>query len=138
MAGTLRAVVAALARVVDRVVDPLRVGDGPNVFRLSPPDTHTTTLEGDTGWARRPPASLCCPRCGSEIRQSNPRDPIDCPRCVAEFESGEFPRLDLLYMECPVCRNRLRHGRRHPNAIRVPEWATCDRCRYHWEYRHTY
>jgi len=127
-----------LRGLAERIVAPLRLDDGPNKFRLSAPDTHTTTIDGDTGWTNRPPASLECPKCTAEIRQRDPRASIDCPSCVAEFDYDDFAELEVLFFECPVCRNRMRHGRRHPGAIEIPEWATCDRCRYHWEFKHTY
>lgn len=138
MPGVLRAVFAGLRRVGERVVAPLREGDGPNKFRLSSPDTATTTIDGSVGWHNRPPAALECPRCAAEIYQHNARDGIDCPRCVAEFGHDEFTDLKLLYMRCPVCRSEMQHGQRHPERFDFPEWATCDGCRYHWEFRHSY
>jgi Zn finger protein HypA/HybF involved in hydrogenase expression len=134
----LRAAGRSLRRIVDRIVDPLRADDDLENFRLSIPETHTTTIDGDTGWATRPPAQLRCRQCDSEIRHSDPRDVIDCPRCVAEFDPDEFPDLELLYLECPVCRNRMEHGQRHPDRLDVPEWATCHDCRYHWEFKHSF
>lgn len=117
---------------------PLKRGDGPNKFRLSSVDTATTTYEGDEGWATRPPATLSCPRCEAEILQHNSRDRIDCPRCVASFSHTEFGDLELLYLTCPVCQTRMQHGQRHPRVFDFPEWATCDACRYHWEFKHFY
>lgn len=134
----LRHLLAKLRWVVDRLVDPLRMGDGPNQFRLSSHDTATTTYHNDTGWSTRPPATLECPRCESEVRQLNARDHIDCPRCVAEFTYEEFTKLDLLYMTCPACQSRMEHGQRHPGVFDIPEWATCHNCRYHWEFKHSY
>ena len=81
---------------------------------------------------------LRCPLCGSDVLQHHARDDIDCPRCVAAFPHEEFAELELRYMVCPVCRSRMQHGQRHPEAFDVPEWATCDECRYHWEFRHSY
>ncbi|MFB6210736.1 MAG: hypothetical protein ABEI76_04285 [Halobacteriales archaeon] len=124
--------------VIDRLIDPLRTNDDLENFRLSVPETHTTTIDGDTGWAKRPPAVVKCSRCESEIAQKYSRDDIDCPRCVAEYDYDEFTDLELVYMECPVCQSRMQHGQRHPDQFDVPEWATCDNCRYHWEFRHSF
>jgi len=121
-----------------RLAAPLRAGDGPNKFRLSSVETHTTTIEGDTGWAYRPPATLRCPSCTSDILQADSRDPIDCPDCRVELPPERFTDLDLLELTCPVCRTRMRHGQRHPKTFDVPEWATCENCQYHWEYKHFY
>lgn len=130
--------VAALRRAVDLIVAPLRTSDGPNKFRLSTAETATTTYDGDVGWAKRPPAMLRCPRCGDDVLQHNARDDIDCPRCVETVDYDRFPEVELQYLVCPVCRNRMNHGRRHPKRFDVPEWATCDACRYHWEFKHSY
>ena len=127
-----------LATVVEHILRPLRTGDGPNKFRLSAMETATTTHDGDVGWAKRPPATVECPRCGSQIFQHNARDSIDCPRCVEIRSYEEFPDLDLLYMTCPVCQSDMRHGQRHPDRFAIPEWATCTACRYHWEFKHSY
>lgn len=124
--------------LADHLVDPLRVEEGSNQFRLSSPETATTTYDGDVGWAKRPPAVLECPRCGEDVLQHTAGDEIDCPRCVAAFTCEAFPDLRLRYMVCPVCRSRMQHGRRHPAVFDVPEWATCDGCRYHWEFEHWY
>lgn len=132
------AVVRAVVWAGEKLVAPLRRGEGPNKFRLSSMDTATTTYDGDTGWASRPPATLECRQCGSEILQHHARDDIDCGRCVAEYGYDEFADLDLLYLSCPVCRNRMEHGKRHPDQFDVPQWATCTECRYHWEFDHTY
>ena len=125
-------------RVVNGVAAPLRRGDGPNKFRLSAMDTATTTYDGDEGWARRPPAVLECPRCGGEIPHRHARDDIDCPRCVASFTYQEFGRLTLKRLTCPVCRSEMIHGQRHPESFDLVEWATCNSCRYHWEFKHSY
>ena len=127
-----------LATGVEHVLRLLRTGDGPNKFRLSAMETATTTHEGDIGWAKRPPATVECPRCGSAIFQHNSRDSIDCPRCVETLSYDEFPDLNLLHMTCPACRSRMRHGQRHPERFSIPEWATCSACRYHWEFKHFY
>ena len=132
----VRIVFEALKRLAHLVVEPLRVDDDLERFTLSIPETQTTTVDGDTGWAKRPPATVRCPNCESEIHQRRPGDAIDCPRCVGEFSPEQFPEFELLSFRCPVCRNRMSHGNRHPNAIDVPEWATCDACRYHWEFEH--
>ncbi|WP_435183647.1 hypothetical protein [Halobellus sp. EA9] len=124
--------------VAERIVSPLRRGDGPNKFRLSAMDTATTTYDGDDGWASRPPAVLECPRCGGDIPQHHARDDIDCPHCVAEFSYREFPELELKHLTCPVCRSEMTHGQRHPESFDIVEWATCNGCRYHWEFKHSY
>jgi len=136
--GRLESLVAVLKQVGETVARPLRRGDGPNKFRLSSMDTATTTYEGDSGWAKRPPATVECGQCGAEIFQHNSRDAIDCPRCVAEYDAESFGDLELLHLTCPACRSRMVHGRRHPEQFDVPQWATCKRCRYHWEFEHTY
>jgi DNA-directed RNA polymerase subunit RPC12/RpoP len=136
--GWLGVVVAKLRWVGERIVSPLRRGEGPNKFRLSSVDTATTTYDGDVGWGKRPPATLECPRCGDEILQHNALDDIDCHHCVAEFDYDDFDELELLYMNCPVCKSRMVHGQRHPERFDIPEWATCNRCRYHWEFKHSY
>ena len=136
--GRLQVLFETIRRVADRLVDPLRADDDLENFRLSIPETHTTTIEGDTGWSARPPAQVRCRQCDSEIRQSDPHDVVDCPRCLAEFPPEEFPTLELLYLECPVCRTRMEHGQRHPDRFDVPEWATCHGCRYHWEFKHSF
>lgn len=125
-------------RIAGAVVDPLRKDPDAERFRLSIPETHTTTIDGDVGWAHRPPARLRCPRCGADIDQRDPRDDIDCIRCIAEFPHESFPELELRYLLCPVCGDRMEHGQRHPETFDIPEWATCHRCRYHWEFRHSY
>jgi DNA-directed RNA polymerase subunit RPC12/RpoP len=128
----------ALRQLGGLLVDPLRVDGEPNKFRLSSAETATTTYDGDVGWSKRPPAMLGCPRCGGDVLQHNALDGIDCPRCVAEFPYEEFAALELRYMICPVCRSRMVHGQRHPERFDIPEWATCDECRYHWEFKHSY
>jgi len=122
----------------EKLLVPLRRGEGPNKFRLSSVDTATTTYEGDSGWAKRPPATVECDRCGGEIFQHNALDDLDCPHCVAEYEPEEFGELELLAMTCPVCKSQMMNGQRHPEQFDIPEWATCEQCRYHWEYRHSY
>ncbi|SEH57197.1 hypothetical protein SAMN05192561_10847 [Halopenitus malekzadehii] len=136
--GALHALLAGLKRVGNRLVAPLRRGEGPNKFRLSSVDTATTTIDGSVGWRNRPPATLACPQCDSEIYQRHAHDTIDCPRCRATFDGNEFDDLELIAFECPVCRTEMRHGTRHPERFGFPEWATCDACRYHWEFRHSY
>lgn len=138
MTNGLQALFHGLKRVGVRLVKPLQRGEGPNKFRLSAMDTATTTHDGDDGWAKRPPATLECGRCGGEIFQHNAHDDIDCPHCVAEYGYEEFGELDLLRMTCPVCRNEMVHGQRHPEKFDIVEWATCNACRYHWEYKHSY
>ncbi|MFC4360564.1 hypothetical protein ACFO0N_21675 [Halobium salinum] len=138
MPGRLKVLFRLLTSVLNAVVDPLRKNPDSDSLRLSSAEIHTTTNDGDVGWGRRPPARLRCPRCGADCEQHHPLDDIDCPRCVAEFSHEEFPELELLFLSCPVCGTRMEHGRRHPEAFDVPEWATCHGCRYHWEFKHSY
>lgn len=133
-----RRAVAALRWAVVRLIAPLRTGDGPNEFRLSSVETHTTTIDGDTGWAYRPPATLRCPDCGADIVQADAREPIDCPDCRVRRPPERFTALELRSLTCPVCRTRMQHGQRHPETFDVPEWATCPNCQYHWEFKHFY
>lgn len=136
--AAVRWLAAAVRWLVGRLIAPLRTGDGPNKFRLSSVETHTTTIDGDTGWAYRPPATLRCPACESKILQADSRDDIDCPSCRVALPPDRFGDLELLALTCPVCRARMQHGQRHPEAFDVPEWATCENCQYHWEYKHFY
>lgn len=121
-----------------RILAPLQKNPENSGFRLSSPETSTTTVDGDVGWASRPPALLRCSRCGSDVMQRHPHDDIDCPRCIEERPYDEFTDLELQHLRCPVCGDEMEHGRRHPNSIDVPEWATCHSCRYHWEFRHDF
>jgi hypothetical protein len=134
----LRWLAAVLRRLAERLIAPLRVDDSPNKFRLSSVETHTTTIEGDTGWAYRPPATLRCPECAEEILQADPRAAIDCPECRVALAPKRFTELELLGLTCPICRTPMQHGQRHPEAFDVPEWATCPNCQYHWEFKHFY
>jgi hypothetical protein len=136
--AALRWLLSASRRLAERVIAPLRAGDGPNKFRLSSVETHTTTIEGDTGWEYRPPATLRCPDCATGILQADPRDAIDCPACRIDLPAERFTELELLGLTCPICRTPMQHGRRHPEAFDVPEWATCPSCQYHWEFKHFY
>jgi len=136
--AALRWVAAMLRRLAERVIAPLRAGDGPNKFRLSSVETHTTTIDGDTGWAYRPPATLRCPACATEILQADSRSVIDCPTCRIELPPERFGDLNLLGLTCPICRTPMQHGQRHPEAFDVPEWANCPNCQYHWEFKHFY
>ncbi|WP_251342543.1 hypothetical protein [Haloplanus halophilus] len=130
--------IASLRWLLARLLAPLRTGDGPNKFRLSSVETHTTTIDGDTGWPYRPPATLRCPECGSGILQPDSREDIDCPTCSVTLPPERFTDLELLALTCPICRTRMQHGRRHPETFEVPEWATCHNCQYHWEFKHFY
>jgi len=126
-----------LKQAYDALADPLRKNPDAG-FRLSSPETQTTTIDGAVGWGKRPPARLTCDRCGSDVEQVRSIDDIDCPRCVAEYTHEEFPELELQYMICPVCGDEMEHGQRHPHRLDIPEWATCHSCRYHWEFKHDY
>ena len=134
--GTLATVVGALKWAGRSFVASLQTDDEHDGMRLAIPEAQTTTVDGDIGWEKRPPAGVTCPNCGSEIHHANAADTIDCPRCTGEFPPEEFPKFELLYFQCPVCRDRMEYGSRHPNAVDAPEWATCHNCRYHWEFIH--
>ena len=138
MSVNVQTMISKIKWVGEQLIAPLRRGNGPNKFRLSSMDTATTTYDGDQGWASRPPATLACPRCENEILHHDPRESIDCQRCVAEFSYDEFPDLELLSMTCPVCKSHMQYGQRHPEQFDFPEWATCNNCRYHWEFEHSY
>ena len=138
MIRAIHTVYSLLKGLGARVVAPLRRSDGPNQFRLSSVETATTTYDGDVGWKQRPPATLTCPKCDRDIVQHHAWDDIDCPYCVASFDSEEFSDLELRSLTCPVCETTMHHGQRHPDQVEFPEWATCDGCRYHWEFKHSY
>jgi hypothetical protein len=125
-------------RVYDALAEPLRKDPDAPSFRLSSPETHTTTIDGDVGWGNRPPARLHCGRCDALVDQPSSLDDIDCDSCVAEYSHEAFTELELAYLVCPVCGDRMEHGQRHPEAFDVPEWATCHSCRYHWEFGHSF
>lgn len=127
-----------LKRLIWLVVEPLTADDEIEHFRLSVPETHTTTIDGDVGWDNRPPAVLECPECGGRIHQHTSWTDIDCPDCWFEVSNWNFPDIELLSFVCPRCRTPMQDGQRHPNVFDVPEWATCDNCRYHWEYANAY
>lgn len=135
VAGALRWVGVVLWSVGVALVKPLR-SDQDVDMRLSIPEAQTTTIDGDIGWGDRPPAVMECPECGGEIYQHRPRTEINCPDCWASFPHEEFPELELRHFNCSVCGTRMEHGRRHPEQFDVPEWATCNNCRYHWEFEH--
>jgi hypothetical protein len=134
----LQVVFGWLTYAFEALAKPLRKDPESDSFRLSIPETHTTTIDGGIGWGQRPPARLRCPRCDSEIAQEDPLEDIDCTRCIAEFSHEEFTELELDFLVCPVCGDRMEHGQRHPDVLDVPEWATCHSCRYHWEFKHSY
>lgn len=138
VAGRARPLLEFLWRTLDRVVDPLRSDEDLQHFTLAIPEAHTTTIHGDTGWPTRPPAILACPDCEADVYQHRSRDPIDCSECWWETPAEQFADVELRYLRCPECGNRMDHGRRHPGVLDVPEWATCERCRYHWELGHFY
>lgn len=136
MFGILTRTAEALTQLGHLLVEPLRADDDLKNLRLSIPEAQTTTIKGDIGWAKRPPAAVTCPNCETEIHHYRSMESIDCPRCVGEFPPEQFPDLELRYFWCPACDNQMRHGIRHPQAYDVPEWATCDACQYHWEFEH--
>jgi endogenous inhibitor of DNA gyrase (YacG/DUF329 family) len=134
----LREFAERLVAVADRIVDPLRTDDDLENFTLAIPEAHTTTIDGDTGWAERPPATVACPDCDGEIYHHRPFNTLECVDCRYESPHEAFPDLELLHLSCPKCGTRMEHGRRHPGSVEVPEWATCHNCRYHWEFAHSY
>lgn len=135
LAAFVEAVSASLRRIGHALVEPLR--KDPDVeMVLSVPEAQTTTIDGDIGWADRPPAFLECPECGAEIYQHRPDGALNCADCFFECPAEEFGDLELLYLQCSVCGNEMDHGRRHPEQFSVPEYASCDNCRYHWEFEH--
>jgi Zn-finger nucleic acid-binding protein len=138
MRDVVRHLLDGTRRVGSALLDPLRKQPDGAGFTLSIPETHTTTVDGGIGWADRPAAVLGCPQCETHIQQTAPYDEIDCPRCTATFEYTEFTELELLSLICPVCGDTMEHGRRHPEVLDVPEWATCHSCRYHWEFKHSF
>lgn len=138
MMNRLHVVFTSARRFLSLIARPLRSNPAPDSFRVSTAETHTTTGDGGIGWAERPPAQVLCPQCSGTINQHNARDDIDCPHCTAEFSHEAFPDLDLDGLQCPECGDRMEHGQRHPHAFDVPEWATCHRCRYHWEFKHSF
>lgn len=138
MKNAVRYLLDGTKRVGSLLLDPLRKQPDGAGFTLSIPETQTTTVDGGIGWADRPTAVLDCPQCDSHIQQTGPYDDIDCPRCTAAFEYTEFTDLELHTLLCPVCGDTMEHGRRHPRVLDVPEWATCNSCRYHWEFKHSF
>ena len=142
MSERRRQFVDASAAVAERfrrlgalLVEPLRA-DADMQTGLTIPEARMTAIEGDVGWSDRPPATVACPECDADIYQHRPRGTINCPECYVERAAEEFPRLELRYLTCPACRERMEHGRRHPRQFDVPEWATCHNCWYHWEFEH--
>lgn len=127
-----------LRHLAHRVVAPLLADDEIEHFTLAIRDAATTTYRRSVGWPKRPPATLCCPNCDAEIYQHRPWSDIECPDCWQDFPPEEFPELELLSIHCPRCGNGMDHGRRHPKAFDVPQWATCSDCQFHWEYAHSY
>ena len=138
MAGMTRKLLDLTKEIGRRIIKPLQRSDGPNKFRLSAVDTATTTYDGSEGWANRPPAIFECPRCSGDITQRYAHDDIDCPHCVAEFSYRESTELELKQLTCPTCRSEMVYGQRHPESLDVVEWATCNGCRFHWEFKHSY
>lgn len=138
VSGQLQRMLETLRYVVDAVIDPLRADEEIKHFTLAIPEAHTTTLEGDTGWSKRPPALLSCPECGGEIYQHRSRSDIECADCYFSADSDEFRELELRTLLCPKCGTAMMDGKRHPQVFEVPEWATCENCRYHWEYATAY
>ncbi|MES3517713.1 MAG: hypothetical protein PPP58_08630 [Natronomonas sp.] len=120
------------------VVDPPWEKEGPDNLTLAVPEAHSTFKIGDVGWAKRPPAVLECPTCGSTFEQEFANDVIDCPTCGFQRPPEAFDEMELLELHCPECRRELDHGIRHPKMMDVPEWASCTSCQYHWEYQHEY
>jgi hypothetical protein len=120
------------------LVDPPWEKDGPDNFTLAVPQSHSTFKTGSVGWPNRPPAVLTCPNCDSPFTQEFANDFIDCPECWFECSPDEFSDLELVGLACPNCQRELESGTRHPELVDVPEWASCEKCQYHWEYQHDY
>ena len=142
MSERRRQFVDASAAVAERfrrlgalLVEPLRA-DSNMEMGLTIPEARITAIEGDVGWAHRPPATLACPECDADIYQHRPYGAIDCPECYVQYPAEKFALLELQYLTCSVCREPMEHGRRHPQQFDVPEWATCHNCWYHWEFEH--
>jgi len=131
-----RTVYRTVRRLLDRIVDPLRADESITQFTLSIPEAQTTTVDSVEGWENRPPAVLRCSGCDAEIPQHRSRNRIDCPNCWRDYSEYEFADHELLAMFCPRCETEMKYGRRHPNAVEVPEWATCPNCQYHWDLNH--
>lgn len=127
---------SAVKYAFEVLAEPLRVDPDAAALRLPVPDAQTTTMVGEVGWGSRPAAVLACPGCGSDVYQHRPTTVIDCPECWREVAPERFPDLELRYLNCPECGDRMRHGRRHPEQFDLPEWASCDTCQYHWELEH--
>jgi len=127
-----------LKTAVMLVLDPPWTKDGPETFTLAVPEAHSTFKRGAVGWANRPPARVRCPTCGTEFDHERANDIIDCPVCSVEHPPEEFAEVELLDMTCPQCDCTLEHGIRHPEIHDVPEWASCQKCQYHWEFEHDY
>jgi len=125
-----------LKLVVDKIVDPLREDETITHFTLAIPEAQTTTVDSVQGWENRPPATLRCAGCGTEVPQRRSRSSIDCPYCYREYDADQFGELELLSMVCPRCDTEMDFGRRHPMLFDVPEWATCPDCQYHWDLNH--
>ena len=120
------------------LIEPLKADEEIKHFTLSIPDAQTTTVDSVQGWSNRPSAILRCPGCDGQIPQRRSSSRIDCPSCYRDFGSDEFSDLELLGLVCPRCNTEMAHGIRHPNLFDIPEWATCNGCRYNWEFKHSY
>ena len=127
---------SALKLLAEKLIDPLRADETITHFTLSIPDAQTTTVDSVQGWENRPPATLRCAGCSTEIEQARSRHEIDCPYCYRTYPAEDFGELELLSMTCPRCETAMDHGRRHPRMFDVPEYATCPSCQYHWDLNH--
>lgn len=125
-----------LLRMLERLVEPLRVDETMKNFTLAIPDAQTTTVDSVEGWANRPPAVVRCTGCEAKIPQRRARSDIDCPNCYRVSNPYEFADHELLALYCPRCTTEMDHGIRHPNVLDIPEWATCPDCQYHWDLDH--
>lgn len=124
--------------LLTKLVDPLRAEESPSQFTLSIPEAQTTTVDSVQGWMNRPPAVLKCPGCEGLMYQDQAISTIDCTECYRDFREDQFSEYELVGMICPRCESEMKHGRRHPNAFDIPEWATCTNCQYHWDLAHWY
>lgn len=127
-----------LKRYAMYLVDPPWEKDGPDTFTLAVPEAHSTFKVGDVGWATRPPAIVRCPSCSRTFDHEYANDVVDCPNCHFERSPDVLEEIDLEALICPECDRELEHGIRHPSLLKVPEWASCSACQYHWEYQHDY
>lgn len=135
---TNASVLKKLKGAVMFLLDPPWELEGPDTFTLAVPEAHSTFNRGSVGWANRPPALVRCPECHTEFDHTHASDIISCPFCSLERDPTEFDEVELIHMTCPNCDSVMDHGIRHPTTFDIPEYASCEQCQYHWEFRHDY